>query len=69
MSENPPFLKGELVTRDGTDVHEVVDVDDGLGGIVVRCVTAPKSRWTEVGDIENNLASRYLRVSQKGQKR
>lgn len=60
MPEEPVhgFQVGDLVTRDGTDVHRVIE-DVGYGAIKVVCVKAPRSRWCQVGDEELNLAGRY----------
>ena len=61
---------GDQVTRDGTDVHELVQFD-GLGpdpapgespaGVagLFRCVVAPATGWTKVGDEEWNMCERY----------
>lgn len=48
---------GDIVTRDGTDEHEIVGIDGDL--IDVVCVKAPSVPWAEVGDIESNLTRRY----------
>lgn len=53
------FKVGDLVTRDGTDVHRVTWVADHGQTIQVVCVKAPSSGWCEVGDKEDNLARRY----------
>jgi hypothetical protein len=52
------FEVGDLVTRDGTDVHRVVEVGD-YNDITVVCVRAPSRGWCKVGDKELNLAGRY----------
>lgn len=56
------FDVGDLVTRDGTDVHRVIRADDGYGAIRVLCVKAPVSGWCKVGDIEDNLSGRYKSI-------
>jgi hypothetical protein len=54
------FRVGDLVTRDGTDVHRVISSnDDGFLNITVVCITAPASGWCKIGDEEANLARRY----------
>ncbi|MCJ2044153.1 hypothetical protein MKK58_06355 [Methylobacterium sp. J-078] len=57
------FAVGDLVTRDGTDVHRVVDHNGSEGhapdGMTVVCVKAPASGWTEVGEEEFNVCRRY----------
>jgi hypothetical protein len=58
--EDVIFKVGDLVTRDGTDIHRVTSSnDDGYGNIDVVCVKAPDSGWSKVGDCETNLARRY----------
>jgi hypothetical protein len=53
---------GDRVTRDGTDVHEVLSLtEDGHSG-EFRCVRAPASGWCRVGAVEYNLAARYTPV-------
>jgi len=57
------FEVGDLVTRDGTDVHRVADHNGSEGrapdGMTVVCVKAPASGWTEVGEEEFNVCRRY----------
>ncbi len=53
------FKIGDLVTRDGSDVHRVTRADDGYGSITVVCVKAPKTGWIKVGETEDNLSGRY----------
>lgn len=59
----PGFHVGDLVTRDGTDIHRVTghNGDDQYEPdlITVVCVKAPASGWCEVGDVEDNLPRRY----------
>ncbi|MFF9550869.1 hypothetical protein [Methylobacterium fujisawaense] len=54
---------GDLVTRDGTDIHRVVSHNGSPGyapdGFTVVCVKAPPDGWTEVGEEEFNTCSRY----------
>lgn len=52
------FAVGDYVTRDGTDIHRVVDAWGG-DTIKVVCVRAPKHAWCRVGDEETNMARRY----------
>lgn len=58
-AEGLPHKLGDLVTRDGTDIHRVIEEDDGYGCIRVECVVAPKGGWIKVGETETNLAGRY----------
>lgn len=58
-----PFALGELVTRDGSDVQQVVEVDQGYGSIMVECLKAPDSGWCKVGEREHNMAGRYTRIA------
>jgi len=58
-SQNDDFALGDLVTRDGSDLHLVVDLtEDGYSGDFI-CVQAPTLGWIEVGETESNLARRY----------
>lgn len=66
------FLVGDIVTRDGTDEHEVLRIDAGDNCMHVRCIKAPASGWAKVGEDEFNLIRRYtflrpgpLRLSQR----
>lgn len=59
-----PFIVGDIVTRDGTDEQEVIDVNWAGDLIDVRCIKAPAAwedgvTWCKVGDVESNLARRY----------
>jgi hypothetical protein len=50
---------GDLVTRDGTDLHLVRDItDDGFSAEFV-CVVAPETGWIREGESESNLCRRY----------
>jgi hypothetical protein len=64
MSE--PFLSGDIITRDGTDEQLVIEPKPGdpwFGNfIVVRCIKAPDSGWSAVGEEESNLPGRYSLV-------
>lgn len=60
---------GDLVTRDGTDVHRVVDHNGSAGhppdGFTVVCVKAPSQPWCAVGDEEFNTCRRYSPVGEE----
>ena len=59
----PAFEVGDVVTRDGTDEHVVVDNDpEGWGNIKVRCIKEPSTPWIKVGEEEDNLPRRYALV-------
>ncbi len=67
------FKPGDLVTRDGTDIHVVVDTNEYDGyppdGMTVRCTKEPLGYlnddgtrgepWTLLGEEEFNTCSRY----------
>lgn len=57
------FEVGDLVTRDGTDIHRVVSHNGSDGhapdGFTVVCVKAPPDGWTEVGETEFNVCRCY----------
>lgn len=55
------WMVGDIVSRDGTDEHEIIAIAEGL--VTVRCTKAPESGWTDVGDVEHNLACRYQFVT------
>lgn len=56
------FLVGDIVTRDGTDEHEVIEIQPGDSCMTVRCIKAPSSGWTSAGEDEFNLIRRYTFV-------
>ena len=53
------FKVGDIVTRDGTDRHRVIDITEGWDGMTVLCIKEPASGWCKVGDEEYNLCRRY----------
>ena len=54
------FKVGNIVTRDGSDEHIVIEVEeDDFDIIVVKCVKEPVEQWIKLGEEERNLASRY----------
>lgn len=52
---------GNIVSRDGTDEHVIVGIygTEEPETIRVRCIKEPSTRWIKVGEIEDNLISRY----------
>jgi hypothetical protein len=69
------FKVGDLVTRDGTDIQRVVEVDCGGQTITVECVREPlgwleedgvtrSEPWCRVGEREFNMARRYQFASE-----
>ncbi len=66
------FKVGDLVSRDGTDVHRIIAVN-GAGDLIdVECIREPlgylnddgsrDTPWTRLGETEIGLASRYDHV-------
>ena len=53
------FKAGDIVTRDGSDLHLVTRADDGDGSITVVCIKEPNTGWMNVGESEDNLSGRY----------
>lgn len=51
------FTVGDYVSRDGTDIHYVVELDSDL--ITVVCIIAPADKWVKPGELEDNLTRRY----------
>ncbi|MEW4459484.1 hypothetical protein AB1K42_15435 [Roseibium algicola] len=69
------FKVGDLVTRDGTDIHRVVEVSNEGQTITVECVREPlgyleedgvtrSEPWCRVGEREFNMARRYQFASE-----
>jgi len=59
VTHGKTFQAGDIVTRDGTDEHEVIKAEPGDNCMTVRCVKRPTDGWCEVGDEEFNLTRRY----------
>jgi hypothetical protein len=55
---------GDIVTRDGTDEHVIVEMhgNDPTDCMVVRCTKEPSDPWTKLGEEESNLLRRYAWV-------
>lgn len=68
------FKIGDLVTRDGTDVHRVLKVNGFGDCMTVECIKEPlgylnedgtrDTPWTRLGETEFNLCRRYEFVSE-----
>ena len=56
------FSVGDIVSRDGTDEHEIEEIIDDGSLLTVRCIKAPQSNWTWVGDTHSNTSWRYTLV-------
>jgi hypothetical protein len=56
------YKQGDYVTRDGTDVHQVLDLcpENHCGRFL--CVVAPDRRWVRVGESDRDMAGRYKKV-------
>lgn len=69
MDEQDPLQVGDLVTRDGSDVHIVRSIGFGGDHGEFECLVPPMPdtwdgrQWARVGDIERNLTRRYVRLS------
>lgn len=57
---------GDIVTRDGSDRHRVVEADNEWGVITVECIVRPRTGWIEVGEREGNLPRRYELIEPAG---
>jgi len=55
---------GDIVTRDGTDRHRVLEVGH-YGEVVVECIKEPRTKWIKKDEQEINLMRRYTIVSPK----
>lgn len=63
------FRVGDIVTRDGTDLQKILEINDAGDLILVVCVRAPSAwlnddgtrdePWCQVGEEEWNLSRRY----------
>ncbi len=62
-----PYGVGDLVTRDGTDLHLVEWVSKDWFDGEFRCVQAPALGWTVKGTVESNLTRRYSFVKTPSQ--
>lgn len=69
LTTRPDYIDyrvGDIVTRDGTDRHEIIEYEPDDGAMLVRCTVAPETGWTSVGEEESNLPRRYELVSRNG---
>ena len=79
---NNSFDIGDIVTRDGTDEHEVIAItgNDAFDLITVRCIKEPilfegdSEPWIHLGEEEVNIPRRYslvrkgiVRINQEGE--
>lgn len=62
MANDLGFALGDIVTRDGTDLHLVTRLDDDGHSGQFLCVQAPRTGWISEGESESNLARRYSYV-------
>lgn len=58
---------GDIVTRDGTDEHEILSFHAGRDIFDVKCIKEPSDTWAKVGEIETNLVRRYSFVRPENQ--
>ena len=50
---------GDIVTRDGTDEHEIVGINESRDLLDLVCIKAPDGKWIAVGEHDSNLTRRY----------
>lgn len=55
------FQVGDYATRDGTDVQLVTRASAHFADF--KCIKAPRTGWTEVGEVEHNMMRRYSPLS------
>lgn len=55
------FQVGDYATRDGSDVQLVERVVSLFADF--KCIKAPRTGWTEVGEVEHNMMRRYSPLS------
>jgi hypothetical protein len=63
MAQYCTFRVGDLVTREGTDLHRVLSLTEDSYAGEFECVQAPETGWCKVGDIEHNVTRRYAFAS------
>ena len=56
------FEVGDIVTRDGTDEHEIIEINHDQAWLIVECIKEPKTKWIKKGERESNLIKRYILV-------
>lgn len=61
--EERDYKVGMIVTRDGTDRHEIIEIDYGYGSLTVKCIKEPFEKWIKIGETEHNLIRRYSIVT------
>ncbi len=57
MSESHRY--GDVVSRDGTDEHLVLNDCEKGDNVSVVCIKEPFSKWVEIGELEDNCEWRY----------
>ncbi len=66
------FKVGDIVSRDGTDEQEILEIDYGWGTLKVRCIKEPLlwnggcDPWIKIGEEEDNLIMKYELIRRKG---
>jgi hypothetical protein len=53
------FERGDVVTRDGSDEHLVLEDCIHGDNVKVLCIKEPNSGWAKVGELEDNCEWRY----------
>jgi len=61
------FKKGDIVSRtlDGSDEQIVIEDEDGYGGVLLKCIKEPETKWIKLGETEYNLARRYFLIKER----
>lgn len=59
------YEPGDLVTRDGSDLHVIESIDYDYMIMTVRCIKEPDDKWIEFDETEDNLIRRYTLVKKQ----
>lgn len=59
------FDVGDYVSRDGTDIHEILSLTDDKESGEFKCVKAPDTPWIAVGETEYNMSWNYTLIEKR----
>lgn len=53
------YRYGDVLSRDGTDEHLVLENCEKGDNVKVVCIKEPSSKWAKIGEVEDNCEWRY----------
>lgn len=59
LNDSNNWQVGDIVTRDGSDLQQILEMNEPKDLMNFCCIKEPSSGWAKIGDCEWNVPWRY----------